>query len=876
MSSVQSEYRRFLDHLEGAEVPDDVRRLANLVGLHSATLQEYGTVRRARSTRLVPLVEQHLDATPLRLETEQQQHVAAPIGRLHQLRVGPFRGFMREETFDLDRDITLLYGANGTGKSSFCEALETAMLGSISEANAKRIDLRMYCNNARLRRHTVPTLTSQLATGDVLPVSPNEAEFRFCFVEKCRLDDFARIAARTPADQRQLIATLFGVEAFAEFVRGFNTSLDESLILHGPKALTLQSRRSQLAASEQIIAVYPTREAEILEQNRELAQRVFPGSTFQSCIDWIFGNNNQVGRLAWLQAQIDAPPPVIHGMSQPRLATLLSNVYSQHQLWQATANQLNARTADVSYAKLYAAVLELAQDAGACPACGTGLEHTVANPFHRARAGLEQLGEIALLQTREQQQLQDLDHAWQGLHSEMARALTIARTVCPDDLASANLPQLPVTHQGQWLNAWVLGTQDQPWNRLLNVVSAIERLDAAAREALAARETMIQERTRLEGYRAEIERQKTLLTTACEARAAAQRTVAEFEEANKTLIAEVATEALVVAHHHRIKAAYDAYLPALQAYTADLPARLLQGLALKARDLYNAFNRGDAPGDLLHALILPVAENGKIEIEFASEPGVRYDALIVLSEGHIKCLGLAILVAKNVSLQCPVIIFDDIVNAIDDDHRDGILRTLFEDGHLEGKQVILTSHAQEFLHRIQQELGSARAHAIKSYKFLPHDGSHELVVDTNPPTKNYVLLAQQAIGADERRDALRFARPGLESVTDRLWKWLPKYGDARLDIKFTGPNGHLELHNKCLKLRKALEGIKDRHNAIPTMIEAMDRVLRDGNSVEWQYLNGGVHDSTRPHEFDRAVTRTIVQALADMDTTLDALRERAA
>lgn len=123
-----------------------------------------------------------------------------------------------------------------------------------------------------------------------------------------------------------------------------------------------------------------------------------------------------------------------------------------------------------------------------------------------------------------------------------------------------------------------------------------------------------------------------------------------------------------------------------------------------------------------------------------------------------------------------MIIFDDVVNAIDDDHRDGIWRTFFEDGLLDGKQVILTSHAEEFLHRIQQELGARRAGAIKRYKFLPHHGEHELRVDGDPPMKNYVLLAQQALAGDEKREALRQARPALESLTDRLWTWLGRRG----------------------------------------------------------------------------------------------------
>ena len=225
----------------------------------------------------------------------------------------------------------------------------------------------------------------------------------------------------------------------------------------------------------------------------------------------------------------------------------------------------------------------------------------------------------------------------------------------------------------------------------------------------------------------------------------------------------------MLVHHQRVKAAYDAYRPTLQAYLAGLPGQLLQGLGERAKTLYNGFNRSDSPNDKLHALWLPLAENGKIEVEFAGEPGVRYDALVVFSEGHIKCLGLAILLAKNISQRCPVVIFDDVVNAIAAEHRDGIWRTFFEDGLLDGKQIILTSHAEEFLHRIQQELGAQRARAIKRYKFLPHLGEHELRIDTDPPTKNYVLLAQHALVQDEKRDALRHARPALESLTDRLW-----------------------------------------------------------------------------------------------------------
>jgi hypothetical protein len=706
MASIYSEYHRFLVHLAQREVHDDVRRLAHLVLNHLQPLAEVGAARRGRSTRLAPLAVADLARMPVAYDGNAHGPEAGPpLGRLHRLDVGPFRGFMQQETFDLSHDITLVYGANGTGKSSFCEALEVAMLGSISEAQVKRVDQRIYCNNARLRRHVAPVLLAK-AADEAQVVQPDESEYRFCFIEKNRLDDFARIAARTPGDQRQLIATLFGVDQFSEFVRGFNPSLDQDLMLVGTQAQQLAQRRLQLANSEQTIAAYAQKIVAIDELERALAQRMSPGATYQACVDWLLGTPQQQGRLPYVQAQLDAVPPAIHEVTQARLQTLLAEAYRVQGLWEESSRQLNARAADVSYAKLYEAVLALADGATACPACGTGLGAVAQDPFAKARAGLEQLAQLAALQQQEAGLQTQLGEAVRALWEEMRRVVAVAANVCPAELHAAALPVMPPTSAGTWLGAWVDGER-HAWNALLRTAVIIELRDAQAREVHAQRGALTQERDRLDQHRLEIERLRTMRATADHELGAARQTVAQFDEVNRELIQAVATEVPVVAEHQRVKAAYDGFLPEIQAYLAALPGVLLQGLGEQARNLYNAFNRDDPPGDLLHALWLPVAENGKIEVEFAGEPGVRYDALIVFSEGHIKCLGLAILLAKNIAQGCSVVIFDDVVNAIDDEHRDGIWRTFFEDGLLDGKQVVLTSHAEEFLHRIQQDAGCA-------------------------------------------------------------------------------------------------------------------------------------------------------------------------
>ena len=775
---------------------------------------------------------------------------------------------MRQEVFDLSSDITLVYGANGTGKSSLCEALETAMLGSISEAQVKRVDHRTYCNNARLRRHVTPQLFAQSEGEDVTLVTPSEEDYRFCFIEKNRLDDFARIAARTPSDQRQLIATLFGVDQFSDFVRGFNPSLDENLTLVNAKAQQLDFARAQLAASQQTVQSHAQRFADIEQQEQELAQRTYPGQTFEACCLRVLGTEEQQGRLPYLHAALEAAPPILHGVTPAKLQTLLDETYRLHGLWQTEKDALSTRAGEVSYSQLYNAVLALAEGATSCPACGTALDRVSQNPFDRAREGVQQLAELAAIQQREAEFGNQLHENLRALLVEMKKCAAAAAAVCPANLAAANLPTLPDTSAGTWPAGWVDNDQ-QAWNALLGIAGLIEQSDAQARTVNNQRQALAKERARLDGFRLEIERLKTLRSTANEDLARAQQTIAQFEEQNQALIVEVAEEQNRIAHHLRIKAAYDAFLPELQHHLAGLPARFLQGLGEQARDLYNAFNRDDPPTVLLQALWLPLSENGKIEVEFTGEPGVRYDALVILSEGHIKCLGLAILLAKNLAQNCPVVIFDDVVNAIDDEHRDGIWRTFFEGGLLDGKQVILTSHAEEFLHRIQQELGAERAASIKRYKFLPPLGEYELRVDTDPPTKNYVLLAQESLEREDKRDALRHARPAIESLTDRVWNWLGRHGDGRLELKLGGPRAQWELHNKCTKLRSALRRIPSPNPGIQAILAALHTLLGvNGASIEWGYLNSGVHDSQRDHEFDRATVRSIVQAVVELDAGL--------
>jgi hypothetical protein len=344
MASVVAEYQRFLGALALSPVDEDVCRMANLVYTNLPQLAQVGTARRGRSLRLAPLALNQLADTSSELPAfNNVEEGELNTGRLHELRVGPFRGFTNQEIFDLSNPITLIYGANGTGKSSFCEALETAFLGSISEAQVKRINHNTYCDNARLRRHVAPLITT--VDGDNPPVNltPNEEEYRFCFIEKNRLDDFARIASKTPSDQRQIIATLFGIDQFSDFVRGFNPSLDENLNLIGQRSLELTAKRAALSSAEKTIQEHPQKLMQLGIDENTLAARINPGSDYEAIKLWLLGNHEQQGRLHYVQSLLDSPSPEVYDLTPLKLTESFAEVFSINNALQEITAELTRR-----------------------------------------------------------------------------------------------------------------------------------------------------------------------------------------------------------------------------------------------------------------------------------------------------------------------------------------------------------------------------------------------------------------------------------------------------------------------------------------------------------------------------------------------------
>lgn len=880
MASAKQDFARFVGWLHSPEkqISSDVRQLANLALANFNTLEQTSRQRSQRSAYLAGLIRsslsQTVDTPPLVESAEIDGNW--PWKRLRHLTLGPFRGFLTPEPFDLQKRVILFYGPNGSGKTSLCEGLEYALLGEVEEASSKRININTYLTNIHARHFNAPVLKATTHKNCEVDVIANAEAYRFCFIEKNRIDAFSRIAARPTVQRSELIATLFGMEQFNEFVSHFNDSIDGQLFLQPNKQTILTAYRNALA-NDQATVIGETQALQTLaNEEAEVARKYSTGVTYAE-LKQLIGNTESSGRLQELEGILNAIPPPIIGLTRQGLLDSFDNAHKLHAQLAEIAGTLDVRSSQISFKELYTSLLALqAIDGDHCPACDTPLTgsiHVRRNPFDKARTGLDQLKELSELQ----EQLKTIQTKTITALSDLRRQLTVLTLfgATPQeqkislDRYLAHFPAEPVADW--WANVYPPEPAMNPdaitLEQILKVSDLVAEHDADALRAQQWRQPHIEERDRLNEYRflaqaQDLKRQQLLVYIAT-----ARSNIEAFDIENANLIAEVEQEIRDIHRDSPIKTTYDKFLTELRSYRNQLPGSLMTGLNETAMRFYNEFNRSDLDADKLAILYLPATGEDKIEITFRGNPLARVDALHILSEGHIRCLGLAILLAKAQNIQSPLIVFDDAINAIDHDHRSGIRETLFESDHFAQTQIIVTCHSNEFIKDIQQHLPAQRRNDCQVYLLRHHNGNYQPRVTGNVPSKNYVIKARASKDVLDDREALASSRQALEMFSEKVWNWLASHEMGILNLQLAGVKAEIGLRNLCEALLKRLnEATTFNHANKQPLLTAFGRILGiPSANLVWTYLNKGTHEEADRDDFDADLVESVVKTLEDLD-----------
>jgi hypothetical protein len=638
----------------------------------------------------------------------------------------------------------------------------------------------------------------------------------------------------------------------------------------------LVGRRKALIIDQETVNGEVAAFQRLVDEEAALAQEYAADITYEG-LKQLIGTAEAPGRLQELEALLEAVPANIIGVTRQGLLDALDNAHAcDHELNDFTV-ALRARSDQVSFKSLYDSVLALRQTVGdRCPACDTLLDgptHVAVNPYDKAAVGLKQLEDLSQLQEKQKAAQAKVNDASLELRQmlELLAGFVVAQNEQETSIGQYLL-HLPGEPGERW---WATIYPHQPatepkiplLEELLVLADRSAAHDDASQHAQQERQPLIAERKRLSEFQLKVQAQDMKRQQLRDTIDAANTRITAFDETNALLIQQADQEKLDIERDTPFKAAYDYFLEELRKYRDQLPGQLMAGLNEAAMDLYNSFNRNDRDEDKLSALYLPLTSDAKIEISFRGNPGRRVDALHVLSEGHIRCLGLAILLAKAKNIRCPVIVFDDAINAIDHDHRGGIRETIFESDHFAQTQLIVTCHSNEFIKDIQQHLPAQRRNGCQVYLFRHHDGDYQPRVRGNIPSANYIAKAKSARDALNDREALAASRQALEMLSEKVWRWLGSHDHGLLSLQLAGIGAEPGLRNLCEALAKKLKDAKTfNHANKEQLMVAYDRILGiPATNLVWTYLNKGTHEEAERDDFDGEVVESVIQTLEDLD-----------
>lgn len=363
---------------------------------------------------------------------------------------------------------------------------------------------------------------------------------------------------------------------------------------------------------------------------------------------------------------------------------------------------------DVNYEAIYQAIQRLGQDecSDICPACSTPLTHVVENPFEKAKRELQTLGRLERLRNINQR----IDEQILQIAREIANGITgVEKNTRLGIHCSLNLDSL----KKQLTNFEVSASRVALAASVLSNFSLLVMYKAAdiGSYLLACKEKSDEF--------AQASAKVSRLGKAVEALQKKQDEIKDLFGAKKTCkklnentgekIARLVDRRNALKLHDADAARFNALIFQLQdeygnlyrdllGYKFDLEKTRINGIESKAAEYYKAINDHDDEHEHIDAIYFEKL-NDSYRIKIKAANGAVQDAFSVLSEGHLRVLGLSLLLAMAQKNKLPLIVFDDVVNAIDTDHRSNIIDLFFSDPYLCRTQMVVTTHDRLFWER---------------------------------------------------------------------------------------------------------------------------------------------------------------------------------
>ncbi|AEF85676.1 RecF/RecN/SMC N-terminal domain protein [Treponema primitia ZAS-2] len=849
-------------------------KLLNIIISNFDLLSSLGTASGQRAKKISELILKEKDTIPgiLSINGEKDAAKIDSCERIYELEIGPFRGFTSQEHFIFDKKYTFLYGPNGSGKSSFCEGLEYALLGEISEAEAKRIPLDFYIQNVGRKISEVPIVYYIDSAGQKKNIIKNQERFRFAFIEKNRIDGFARISANTPNEQKNRIAALFGLDAFSDFVDGFTDNF-QYLPTNTPKADLFKIEIEKNESEKQRLVENKKKFEEISTNVNTLIDEVGNKDIKNRDELYIFlnGTNGTGGKIEELQKQ------KAQQISEDIKTETIDNVSKKTIELHSDTSKLNTDirclyelSSDLNYKELYSAIVAIENiadsDKSICPACKTPITQTISNPFINARSEINKLKSLTELQSKIPNVAKSVERQIRELDKNIQEINEYLGVIDYDGFLSKLTEQTFTDIASIFLNLSIISNEitivENESKKYPEIKSLIQKHNDLLNQKRKEKETSdseIQKYHIFNNRLSELTANEKLVNDEIDR---INLSLENFEKINEPMFKEIENENNQVMEYKKYINAYNNIISQLKKYRNGLPSLFAAGLSEKVRNYYNIINDHDSDFEKLENIILPSGSGEKIMIKFFSSTD-SYDALHILSEGHIRVLGLSILLAKVISENIGFIIFDDIVNAIDDDHRSGIAELLMNNSDFKNRELIITCHGEMFIRILENKLGVKRTQKeVTQYYFYPTElNSVRGIKFSIGDSSHYLVQAQKHFEKNELKDVASKCRQAVESIAENLWKKIGKKMKSDLSVSMRSPNSKPDLSSLIDALKEKLKKI-DNKSDIYNLFEKLK------GQYMWNLLNKGTHEEDDLPEFELTDISNLLDLVKSIETNV--------
>lgn len=863
---IQHELNNWLTQIDKSQLDNYDKTLINIIFENLNDIETMGTAGGKRVKLISSLImekKQKMDDDILPI-SEADTDSSNQIKKIESISLKSFRGFTESRKFDLSKQYTFFYGPNGSGKSSLTEALEYGLLGMIEEADVRKIKANQYIRNSVTGKGNLPDIRCCYSDGEHSTAKANYEVYRFAFIEKNRIDRFSHIDAASEKSHKESIAALFGLASFNTFVDEFTDSFDNRYILLEPKqrkefdTLTADNN-GRINRGKEIRKSLTSLTLKCNEEIQKLKNADI--KTMDQALEYL--NNSTTGLLPSLyQRKKENTVPSIDVKLYKKFMPFVAAIIGAIDKIREDKIELVNSAMEVSYHDLYMAIDKL-KVGDVCPACQTPLTEVHVNPFNNAKTQLENLKHIDSIKSEINNCARDATDNYHRVKIFLDSNSPLVNLFKFDILnLISHIETKDFIKLGD--NITLIQKSLYAMQTVLNDTASVESMIEKYNIKAAQKNTQYDEKIR---KLSDIAKNTQLFKTQIETLGAEQRKLSReiigFAIKHKTRLEKIKQEEMTIKFNQKMVEAYNKFHESITDYRDNLPVNMAKDLASTVLKYYNIINCDDAAFELMTDISLPTAIDEKIIIKF--KDGVEADALQVLSEGHIKILGLSILLAKATKSGMNFLIFDDIVNAIDDDHRDGVAELIMKCDDFQDTQIILTCHGEQFLMKLEDKADREKNKDIIRYMFLPADSLEERgIIAEYTDAKTPLAIAQDKYKHNKLKDAASKCRQATECITNNLWKKISGCGDP-LSVAMRGPKAIPDLKSVVDGLIKHCNKIDGEETIVALLRELSEK-------YNWMLLNKGTHFECEQQEFERTDIDKLISILKKLDKSVDGFR----